>query len=149
MLTKILAALALAIKKSVAGADVYEICQETDKFIEEELAKTCKNKKNKDLERGVAFPCCLSINEVAGHFSPCKEDSVALKDGDLVSIDLGAHLDGYGALAAHTLIVGGASKGKQADCVLAAHNAFKACCNLMQPGTKNGAITEIIEKVMK
>lgn len=36
-----------------------------------------------------------------------------------------------------------------ADCVLAAYNAFKGCCNLMQPGTKNTVLTEYIEKIMK
>lgn len=29
-----------------------------------------------------------------------------LKEGDLVKIDLGAHIDGFIAVAAHTLVVG-------------------------------------------
>lgn len=90
----------LAIKKCVVDADVHEVCMAVDAFIAEELTKIFNNKKSKNLERGVAFPCCLSINEVAGHFSPMKEDSVKLKDGDLVSIDLGAQMDGYAALSA-------------------------------------------------
>jgi methionine aminopeptidase len=94
------AAMELAIKKCVAGADVHEVCMAVDAFITEELTKIFNNKKSKNLERGVAFPCCLSINEVAGHYSPMKEDSTALKDGDLVSIDLGAQMDGYASLAA-------------------------------------------------
>lgn len=67
----------------------------------------------------------------------------------MVSIDLGAHMDGYAALAGHTLIVGGAAKGRQADCILAAANAFKAITNLMQPGVNNNELTKSIEKVMK
>lgn len=68
-------ALTKAIELCVEGADIYTVCQEVDAFIEEELTKTFSNKKSKKLERGIAFPCCISVNEVAGHFSPLKEDS--------------------------------------------------------------------------
>ena len=147
LLTKNLAALALAISKCVAGADVYETCQHIDNFIGEELLKVCNSKKSKSLERGVAFPCCLAVNEVAGHFSPMKDDTTKLKDGDLVSIDLGAHMDGYACLAAHTLMIGGAGKGRQADAILAAHNALQACCKVIQPGVKNTVLTDKIQAI--
>ena len=56
---------------------------------------------------GIAFPTCVSINNCICHFSPLKGDSdVLLKEGDLVKIDLGAHIDGFIAVAAHTLVVG-------------------------------------------
>lgn len=58
-------------------------------------------------------------------------------------------MGGYAALAAHTLVVGGVAKGRQADCILAAANAFKAVTNLMQPGVKNTDLTRKIEQVMK
>jgi methionyl aminopeptidase len=70
------------------------------------------NKKSKKLERGVAFPCCISVNEVAAHYSPCPEDSIKIANEDLCKIELGAHIDGYAANAAHTIVVGGKSKGK-------------------------------------
>jgi methionine aminopeptidase len=92
--------------------------------MDEELHKTFSNKKSKKLERGIAFPCCLSVNEVAGHFSPCPEDSIKLKNGDVVKIDLGAHIDGFAAMVAHTVVVGGKAEGKAAEVVLAAFNAF-------------------------
>lgn len=47
-----------------------------------------------------------------------------MKTEDVVKIDLGAHIDGYAATAAHTIVVGGKAKGKQADVILAAYNAF-------------------------
>lgn len=101
------------------------------------------------MERGIAFPTCLSINEVCGHFSPLPEDSIKIKDGDLVSIEVGAHLDGFACLAAHTVIVGGATKGRQADCTLAAHQAMIACAKSIAPGVKNSVLTERIEAVSK
>lgn len=139
-----LAALALAITKTVAGADIAAVCQEIDTFIEAETDKLCAGKKSKNLERGIAFPTCLAVNEICGHYSPMPEDSSALKDGDLVSIDLGAHMDGFATLAAHTLIVGGATKGRQSDAILAAHYAAQACAKTIAPGVKN---TELTDKI--
>ena len=142
-----LAALALAITKTVAKADIATVCQEIDTFIEAEMDKLCAGKKSKNLERGIAFPTCLAVNEICGHYSPATEDSTALNDGDLVSIDLGAHLDGFASLAAHTMIVGGATKGRQADVILAAHNAAQACARAIAPGVKNTVLTEKIQAV--
>lgn len=122
----ILAALEKAIGLSVEGADIATVCGQIDEYISEELMKVFSNKKSKKLERGIAFPCCLSVNEMAAHFSPCSEDSVKLVNEDVVKIELGAHIDGFAANAAHTIVVGGKAKGKQADVILAAWNAFQA-----------------------
>lgn len=113
-------ALTLAIESCVEGADIYEVCQKVDAFIEEELTKTFSNKKSKKLERGIAFPCCISVNEICGHFSPLKDDSYKLKTEDLVKVDLGAHIDGFPASCAHSFVIGGKTKGKQADVLMAA-----------------------------
>jgi methionine aminopeptidase len=72
------------------------------------------------------MPCCISVNEIAGHYSPCPDDSTKLKTEDLVKIELGAHIDGFAANAGHTLVVGGKLKGRAADVILAANDAFKA-----------------------
>ena len=60
----------------------------------------------KKTEKGIAFPTCISVNEVCGHFSPLEGEHL-IKEGDLVKIDLGVHIDGYVGLAAHSIIVGG------------------------------------------
>lgn len=77
------------------GADIHKVCQDGDKFMEEELRKVFNNKKSKKLERGIAFPTCISVNNVMGHFSPMGDESSALQEGDLAKIDLGCHLDGF------------------------------------------------------
>lgn len=123
------------------------MCGQVDDFIDEELKKVFSNKKSKKLERGIAFPCCISINEVAGHFSPCPEDSVKLQNEDLVKIEVGAHIDGYAANAAHTIVIGGKSKGKQADVVLAAWNAFQAATKTLKVGGLNQEVTAKIQEV--
>jgi methionine aminopeptidase len=70
-----LAALEKAISLCVDGADISTVCGAVDDFILEELAKTFSNKKSKKLERGIAFPTCISVNEVCGNYSPCADDS--------------------------------------------------------------------------
>ena len=60
-----------------------------------------------------------------------------MKTDDVVKIDLGAHIDGYAATAAHTIVVGGKTKGKQADVILAAYYAFLAATRSIKVGSKN------------
>ena len=133
---------------AVDGADVSTVCGAVDDFVAEELTKVFSNKKSKKLERGIAFPCTLSINEIAGYFSPCPGDeSVALKNGDLVKIELGAHIDGFSANAAHTIVVGGKCEGKQADAILAAWNAFQAAQKSIRVGGLNQEVTKNIRAV--
>lgn len=142
------AGLEKAITLAVEGADVSTICGTVDSFVEEELTKVFSNKKSKKLERGIAFPCTLSINEIAGHFSPCPgEDSVALKAGDIVKIELGAHIDGFSANAGHTIVVGGKAEGAQADVILAAWNAFQAAQRTIRVGGTNQEVTKNIQSV--
>ena len=99
------AALLKVISLCVVGADIHKVCQEGDKFIEEELKKIFNNKKSKKLERGIAFPTCISVNAICGHYSPMADESTLLQEGDLSKIDLGAHLDGFTAQLAHTIVV--------------------------------------------
>ena len=69
-----------------AGADIAEICAKGDKKIEAEIAKVYTSKKCKVTEKGIAFPTCLNVNEICGHFSPLKDESKKLNDGDLVKM---------------------------------------------------------------
>jgi methionine aminopeptidase len=98
-------ALNRAIQLAIPGTDIHNICNEVDKLIEEELRKVFNNKKSKKLERGIAFPTCISVNHIFGHYSPMSDESTKLEEGDLAKIDLGAHLDGFVAQAAHTVLV--------------------------------------------
>jgi len=145
------AALLKVISLCKVGADVHKVCQEGDQFIEEELKKIFNNKKSKKIERGIAFPTCISLNHTCGHFSPMADESVALQEGDVAKIDLGAHLDGFIAQAAHTIVVTAdpAAKvsGKKADAILAGHNALLAAQRVIREGSTNTSVTEVIAKV--
>lgn len=136
--------------KSVVGASVIELCEFGDKRLNEETGKVFKKEKN--MKKGVSFPTCISANNCICHFSPLRSDpDYVIKDGDLLKIDLGCHIDGFIAVAAHTFVVG-ASKdnkatGRKADVVLAAYNAAEAALRLLKPGSNNYQITEAIDKI--
>jgi len=50
---------------------------------------------------------------------------------------LGAHIDGYIAVVAHTVVVGVEKvAGRQADVLLAAHLASEAALRLVKPGNE-------------
>jgi methionine aminopeptidase len=65
----------------------------------------------------------------------------------LVKIEVGAHIDGYSAGAAHTVVIGGKSKGKQADAIQAAYNAFMAATRTIKVGSTNQEVTALISSV--
>ena len=137
-------------EKIEAGADIATVCEFGDSLIEEELKKVYASKKTKKVERGLAFPTCLSVNHVCGNFSPLKEDSVELKAGDLVKVDLGCHIDGYVAQTAHSLVVpekiGAETKvsSRAADVLLAAHTAHEAAIRTIRAGNTNDQVTDAI-----
>jgi methionine aminopeptidase len=120
------------LEKIVPGAKIVEVCDFGDKLIDAELAKVYPKKK---LEKGPAFPVCVSVNEIVGHYSPLNTDSeekekefAVIKEGDVVKIDLGAQIDGFIALAAHTVVAraekAAVVEGKKADLIVGAYQAL-------------------------
>lgn len=65
--------------------------------------------------------------------------------------DLGAHVDGFIAVVAHTVVVGGSSDnkvtGRKADVILAAHYASQAALRLLKAGNETYAVTDAVQKV--
>lgn len=55
----------------------------------------------------IAFPCNVSLNEVAAHYTSPAGDKTAIQAGDMVKLDLGAMIDGYIADTAVTVIADG------------------------------------------
>ncbi|WP_405293755.1 type II methionyl aminopeptidase [Methanobrevibacter sp.] len=55
----------------------------------------------------IAFPCNVSLNEVAAHYTSPAGDQTVIHAGDMVKLDLGAMIDGYIADTAITVIADG------------------------------------------
>jgi len=137
------------VDKCVAGASVREICEFGDQLLTDETSKVFK--KEKELKKGIAFPTCVSVNNCICHFSPVpSEPDCTLKDEDVAKVDLGAHIDGFIAVVAHTIVVGSSSEnkitGRKADVILAAHYASQAALRLLKPGNDTYAITDAVQK---
>jgi len=144
--------IAQLVKECTPGKKIIDLCIIGDKLITDALSKSYTNKK---IEKGIAFPTSIAINEVAGNFSPLLGDATELKDGDVAKIDLGVQIDGYISLIAHTTVVTDASSttspqavtGRKADVICAAHLAADIAHRLLVPGNKNTQVTQAIAKV--
>eukprot|EP00049_Salpingoeca_infusionum_P017860 m.354681 g.354681 ORF g.354681 m.354681 type:complete len:396 (+) comp17080_c0_seq1:104-1291(+) len=147
------AAMKQVIAGCVSGASVRDLCVSSDAFMHEGTQKVYARKVDGvAIPRGVAFPTCISINNVVCHYSPLVSDpDTTIQDGDLVKIDLGCHVDGYIAVNAHTLVVGATAEnpvtGRKADVILAAYNCCEAIARMVKPGASSPAITEIISEI--
>lgn len=129
------------------GCSIRELCILGDKKLTEETGKAYKK-----LAKGVAFPTCISVNNVICHYSPLlSEPDTSLADGDLIKIDLGAHIDGFIAVVAHTFVLGASAEapvtGRKADVIMAAHLASEAALRLVKPGNENTEVTETVNKI--
>ena len=95
------------------------------------------------IEKGAkpAFPCNVSINEVAAHYSPPMEDSTVVKQGDMVKVDLGAHIDGYIADTAFTV-----ATGEKAEMVQVVEKALEAAIAAVKPEIDVGEIGKVVEE---
>ncbi|KAL1763928.1 proliferation-associated protein 2G4 [Sigmodon hispidus] len=135
---------------SSSGVSVLSLCEKGDAMIMEETGKIFK--KEKEMKKGIAFPTSISVNNCVCHFSPlkCDQDYI-LKEGDLVKIDLGVHVDGFIANVAHTFVIGVAQgtqvTGQKADVIKAAHLCAEAALRLVKPGNQNTQVTEAWNKV--
>ena len=65
--------------------------------------------ENEILKAGaeIAFPCNVSLNEVAAHYTSPVGDKTTIKAGDMVKLDLGTMINGYIADTAVTIIADG------------------------------------------
>lgn len=88
------------------------------------------------------FPAviCASVNDVVVHGIP---DAGRLVDGDLVSIDFGANIDGWHGDAAVSFVVGEADPA-DLDLIRTTNEALQAAIRVAVPGRKLGDIAHAI-----
>jgi methionyl aminopeptidase len=93
-------------------------------------------------EKGVkpAFPVNISVNAVAAHYSPDAWDESTFKDGDLVKLDIGVHLDGYIADIAKSRGLGGSSK-----LIKASKEALQSAIEVIKPGVMTNEVGAVVE----
>jgi curved DNA binding protein len=139
-------ALEAVIQACVPGASIAAICALGDANIMSNL----ENVKVKTKSKGIAFPTAVSVGSAICHLSPLASDpAIVLQDGEMVRIELAAHVDGYIAQLAHTLVLGATRAnpvtGRKADVMKAAHTAARAALRYLKPGRTNFDMTQVIQ----
>jgi len=95
--------------------------------------------------RGFPNAACISINEAVVHGIP---DARHLKNGDVVSFDVGVKWNGFYADAARTWPVGEVDPKKQA-LISAAKDSLETALAAYQPGWRIGDISETIQRYVE
>jgi len=109
-----------------------------DKILD--IAETIEN-KIRELGGKPAWPVNISINEIAAHYTPEINDTIVLKEGDLVKVDVGVQVNGCPWDRAFTVCVG----KKSHPLIEASQKALDEALKTMKTGTKVFEISEVTE----
>jgi methionyl aminopeptidase len=115
------------------GAKLYEIAQETEGYIRKHGC-------------GLSFPCNISRNDEAAHYTPSCTDETKLEVGDVVKIDCGGMLDGYIGDTAGTVEVG---THDYTNLIAASKKARDTVGEFIGDGVKICEIGAVIEQTVK
>jgi methionyl aminopeptidase len=99
----------------------------------------------RDLGGKPAFPCNVSVNEVAAHYTSPPNDRRIIPERALVKIDIGVHVDGYIADTATTVCFNPEYEGM----VYAAEKALEAAINIMRPGISVSKVSSEIQAAIE
>ncbi|ADG13639.1 methionine aminopeptidase, type II [Methanocaldococcus infernus ME] len=132
-----------------AGEIAKKVREEAKKMIKPgvkliDVAEFVEN-RIKELGGEPAFPCNLSINDIAAHYTPSFNDPLTFNDIDLVKLDLGVHVDGYIADTAVTIDL----SGKYKELVRASEDALKEVINRIEIPMNIGEMGKIIQETIE
>jgi methionyl aminopeptidase len=111
---------------------IIEVCEKAEGLIREKGAKP-------------AFPCNVSINEVAAHYTSPPNDNRRIPEKSIVKVDIGAHVDGYVADTAVTVCF----DPEYESLVKAAEMALEKAVQNIGPGISTSRLGTIIESTIK
>lgn len=114
------------------GMPIIDLCEETEIFIREMGGKP-------------AFPCNISINEVAAHYTSPPNDLQTIPEGSLVKIDVGVHVNGYCADTAVTVCFNPTHE----KLVRSAEEALKKSIEILRPRLFISQFGRIIQKTIE
>ncbi len=111
------------------------------------ILKVCTFAEKKTLEygAGISFPCNVSVNEQAAHYTSPHGDATTFPDKGLVKVDIGTHVDGHIADTAITVDLDGSFE----RFIAAAQAGLDAAIDVVKPGVHVGQVGAAIEKAIK
>ncbi len=114
----------------------------------ESCLRICESLEKMIMERGArpAFPCNISINDVAAHYTPGLSDDCTIPSEGIVKIDVGAAVEGYIADTAISVPLGG---GLQNEMVETAREALEEALKIIRPGVRIYDIGKTVEAVVR
>lgn len=91
------------------------------------------------------FPCNVSINDIAAHYTPEVGDTTLIGEKDVVKIDFGAAVAGCVCDTAFTVDL----SGEHDKLLEASRSALEAAVAAVKPGATNGQLGSLIEKEIR
>jgi methionyl aminopeptidase len=119
-------------KKYHVGLTLFEICESVEAHI-------------RSLNAEPAFPVNTSLNEIAAHYTAEPNDATLVKEGDVLKIDIGVHIEGYIADTAVTVCY----DPKYEPLVSTAEMALGEAVRITSANTKASDIGRVIETTIK
>lgn len=114
------------------GMPIIDVCEKAESLIKKKGGKP-------------AFPCNVSINEIAAHYTSAPEDKGTIPENSLVKVDLGVHVDGYIADTAVTVCL----NPEYENLVSTAEAALKKAVETLRPGLFTSRFGSVVEKTIK
>jgi len=136
-------------KFRLSGKILRETREEIKHFVREEMSiiRICEKAEGLIREKGgkPAFPCNVSINEIAAHYTSPPSDDRRIPGKSVVKVDIGVHVDGYVTDTAITVCL----NPKYKTLVESAEQALKIAINNIHPGMHTSKLGAMIEKTVK
>ena len=114
------------------GMPIIDVCEKAEGLIKKKGAKP-------------AFPCNVSVNEIAAHYTSPPNDTSRIPEKSVVKVDIGAHVDGYLTDTAVTVCFNPEYMGL----VETAERALKVAVENIHPGVSTSKLGSIIETAIK
>jgi methionyl aminopeptidase len=114
------------------GMPIIDICEKVEGMTREKGGKP-------------AFPCNVSVNEVAAHYTSPPNDEQTIPEKALVKVDIGVHVDGYIADTATTVCF----DPEYVDMVNTAEEALEKAVEILRPGLSMSRFGSTIQKTIK
>lgn len=132
-----------------AGRIAREVREEMLRFVREgmPIIDVCEKAEELILKKGgrPAFPCNVSVDEVAAHYTSPPQDTHVVPEGSLTKVDVGVHVEGYIADTAVTLCF----NREYENLVRAAEEALRVAVKSVSAGTSTSRLGSMIQKTIK
>ncbi|MCJ7613990.1 type II methionyl aminopeptidase [Candidatus Bathyarchaeota archaeon] len=135
----------------------YQLAGKIAKKVREEIRRTvregmpiidiCEKVEGLTREKGgkPAFPCNVSVNEIAAHYTSPPNDKQTIPEKAIVKVDIGVHVDGYIADTATSVCF----DPEYDDMVHTAEEALEKAVEMLRPGLSISRFGSTIQKAIK